>query len=195
MSISYQKKIANSIIQKSFAHNQFGYPSFTDYWHIICIKITPGADERAECVHQGRWGADSTTPQVHSNDPHSQRGPLPRTVCPQRTTDCSTGVTSGAQAISPRVSLRARGQEFELETESLPSVSKGSPPIWVWSTLLKVWGDKQGPPHRSDKVGILILTQSPSHPPRSGSTLPSHLLDQSLNPYPQIQLQKYSSPR
>ena len=117
MPISYQKKIANSIIQKSFVHNQFGYPSFTDNWHIICIKITPGADERAECVHWGGWGADSTTSQVHSNDPHSQRGPLPRTVCPQRTTNRFTGVTSGAQATSPRVSLRARGQEFELETE------------------------------------------------------------------------------
>lgn len=109
MPISYQKKIANSIIQKSFVHNQFGYPSFTDNWHIICIKMTPGADERAECVHQGGWGADSTTSQVHSDDPHSQWGPLPRTVCPQRTTNHFT--------TSPRVSLRARGQEFELEME------------------------------------------------------------------------------
>ena len=128
MRISFQKKIANSIIQKSFVHNQFGYPSFTDYWHIICIKITPGADERAKCVHRGGWGVDSTIPQVHPKDPCSQRGPLPRIVCPQRTTNRFTGVTSGAQATSPRVSLRARGQEFELETERVSLQFLGGAP-------------------------------------------------------------------
>lgn len=128
MPISFQKKIANFIIQKSFVHNQFGYPSSTDYWHIICIKITPGADERAKCVHRRGWGVDSTIPQVHPNDPCSQRGPLPRIVCPQRTTDPFTGVTSGAQATSPRVSLRARGQEFQLETERVSLQFLGGAP-------------------------------------------------------------------
>lgn len=204
MRISFQKKIANSIIQKSFVHNQFGYPSFTDYCHIICIKITPGADERAKCVHRGGWGIDSTIPQVHPNDPCFQRGPLPRIVCPQRTTNRFTGVTSGAQATSPRVSLRARGQEFELETERVSLQFLGGAPNLGPSKLepsnlgavkfIESWRDKQGPRHSSDKVGVLILIQSPGHPARSGSTLLAHPLDQSLNPHPKIQLQKCSSP-
>ena len=57
MSISYQKKIANSIIQKSFAHNQFGYPSFTDYWHIICIKITPRCWWKSWMCSPGKMGS------------------------------------------------------------------------------------------------------------------------------------------